>query len=186
MDNLGQLTRAAAANTDTYQAFANDLASVSSSLAGDDADLGAALSSLQRALGQVATFISDNQSTIAGSVSNLQRFAAAIATEQQQLAQVIDVAPLTLQNLNAAVDPDAPGGAALRARYDPTGDSMSLVRSVCGNPLLRGLVVATNPTQRTELDVDCLLNYSLGALTPPPGASSGPNLSLTALLGGAG
>jgi phospholipid/cholesterol/gamma-HCH transport system substrate-binding protein len=186
LNNLGQLTQAEAANTTTYHAFADNLAAVSTSLAADDSDIGQALSDLQQALGQLATFIQDNQSTLGASVTNLQAFAAAIAQQQQQLAQAIDLGPLALQNFNAAIDPNAAGGPALRARYDPTGSSMSLVRSVCGNALLRGLVVATNPAQRNELDVDCLLNYSLGALTVPPGASAGPNLSLQALLGGTG
>jgi virulence factor Mce-like protein len=186
LNNLGKLTQAAAANTATYQAFAGNLASVSSSLSSDNSDIAAALHDLQEALGEVATFVRDNQSAIGSSVSNLDTFAAALAKQQKQLATVFDLGPLTLQNLTNAVDSNAPGGPVLKARYDPTSGSMKLVQSVCGNALLRGLVLATNPKERTELDLDCLLNYSLGTLTPPPGASTGPDLSLSHLVGSGG
>jgi phospholipid/cholesterol/gamma-HCH transport system substrate-binding protein len=186
LNNLGKLTGAAAANTATYQAFAGDLATVSASLASDNTDVGAALHDLQQALGQLASFVHNNETAIGSSVSNLDAFAAALAAQQKQLANVFDIGPLTLENFTNSVDKSAPGGPALRARYDPTGGSMNLVRKVCGNPLLRGLVLATNPKQRTELDLDCLLNYSLGSLHVPPGASSGPDLSLSHLLAGSG
>ena len=186
LNNLGKLTGAAAANTATYQAFAGALATVSASLASDNTDVAAALHDLQQALGQLATFVHDNETAIGSSVSNLDAFSAALAAQQKQLAAVFDVGPLTLENFANSVDKSAPGGAALRARYDPTAGSMSLVKQVCGNSLLRGLVLATNPRQRTELDLDCLLNYSLGSLSVPPGASRGPDLSLSHLVGGGG
>ena len=50
-DNLGNLSKVASQYTGTYQAFANDLAVVSTELASDDGDIGSALSNLQQALG---------------------------------------------------------------------------------------------------------------------------------------
>jgi phospholipid/cholesterol/gamma-HCH transport system substrate-binding protein len=155
LDNLGQLTQAAAKNTDSYDSFALDLSSVSSSLASDDGDIAKALSDLQALLANLTTFVRANQSSLHGSLANLATFADRLAKEQTSLAAAFDVGPLALQNLDAAVDPTAPGGVALRGRYDPTGAAAPLVSQVCGNPLLRGLTIATNPTQRTELDVDC-------------------------------
>lgn len=191
-DNLGRLTQGMADNTTTYQSFANDLAAVSGSLAADNSDIGKALSSLQVVLGQLAAFLQTNQANLGSSITNLQTFANALAQQQQQLARVYDVAPLALQNLHYAVDPSNTKGcppgqstcAALRARYDPVGNSKNLVQSVCGNLLYRGLIIATNPSQATMLDLDCAVNGSLGSLTVPPGASSGPNLGLGSLLRG--
>jgi phospholipid/cholesterol/gamma-HCH transport system substrate-binding protein len=183
LTNLGQLTQAAADNTTSYQSFANDLAGVSTSLAGDDADIAGALSGLQQLFANLTQFVQQDQSSLGGSVANLQAFATRLASQQAALAQAFDVGPLALQNLAAAVDPDAPGGAALKGRYDQTPASTPLEQSVCGNQLLRGLVVATNPTARTELDVDCVFNGALGSLTPSAGSSTGPDVALGALLG---
>jgi virulence factor Mce-like protein len=191
-NNLGKLTQGMADNTTTYRAFANDLTAVSASLAADNSDIGQALASLQTVLGQLASFLQTNQTNLGSSITNLQTFANALAQQQKQLAQVYDVAPLALQNLHYAVDPTntsgcAPGQAtcaALRARYDPVGNSRDLVQQVCGNQLYRGLLIATNPGQATTLDLACAVNGSLAALSVPPGASAGPNLDLAALLRG--
>jgi phospholipid/cholesterol/gamma-HCH transport system substrate-binding protein len=193
LNNLGKLTQGMADNTTTYQSFANDLSAVSGSLAADNSDIGKALSSLQTVLGQLASFLQTNQGALGSSITNLQTFASALAQQQQQLAQVYNVAPLSLQNLHYAVDPTntqgCPAGqktcAAIRARFDPVANSKNLVQQVCGNQLYRGLLIATNPGQATMLDLDCAVNGSLAALTVPPGASTGPTLDLSALLRGA-
>jgi phospholipid/cholesterol/gamma-HCH transport system substrate-binding protein len=182
LTNLGQLTRAAANDTQSYTAFAGDLQSVSASLASDNTDIASALSGLQTLFSNLDRFVKANRSALGGTVANLSTFATRLAAEQKQLAAAFDVGPLALENLNNAVDPNAPGGPALKGRLDPSTTSSQLVASVCGNPLLRGLTVATNPAQRTEFDVDCLFGSALDSLPTPPGAS-GPNVSLSALLG---
>ena len=50
-DNLGNLSQVASQYTGTYQAFANNLAAVSTDLAADDGNIGGTLANLQRALG---------------------------------------------------------------------------------------------------------------------------------------
>jgi phospholipid/cholesterol/gamma-HCH transport system substrate-binding protein len=183
LDNLGNLSKAAADNTKSYDSFALDLASVSSSLASDNGDIAKALADLQSLFSNLSSFIHQNQSSLKGSLANLGTFAKKIASEQKALAETFDVGPLALQNLDNAVDPNAPGGAALKGRYDATPVSRQLISQVCGNILLRGLTVATNPSQRSELDVDCLFAGSLDALPASPGSSSGPDMGLSALLG---
>ncbi len=193
LNNLGKLTQGMADNTTSYQSFANDLAAVSGSLAADNSDIGQALSSLQTVLGQLASFLQTNQTALGTSITNLQTFASTLAQQQQQLAQTYNVAPLALQNLHYAIDPNntqgCPAGQAtcpaIRARFDPVANSKNLVNQVCGNQLYRGLIIATNPSQATMLDLDCAVNGSLSALTVPPGASNGPTLDLSALLRGA-
>jgi phospholipid/cholesterol/gamma-HCH transport system substrate-binding protein len=186
LNNLGNLTQAAAAHTGSYQSLAQDLASVSGSLAADSTDIASALSNLQTVFSQLASFVANNQSTIGASLTNLSTFASALAQQQQQLAHVIDVGPLALNNLSNAIDPNAPGGPALKGRYDGSGDSKGFVQQVCGNVLYRGLILATNPSAGTQLDVGCLLSSTLTALPTPPGASAGPDLSLGALVKGTG
>jgi phospholipid/cholesterol/gamma-HCH transport system substrate-binding protein len=185
-DNLGNLSQVASQYTGTYQAFANNLAVVSTDLAGDDSDIGATLANLQKALGALAQFTATNSSALGTSVTNLDAFAGAVATKQQALAQAFEALPMALDNISQAIDPTAPGGAALRARLDPTGDSAGFSQSVCGNPLLRLLLLSIDRSQDTDptADLDCGVNGLLASLPTPPGASSGPNLSLSALVGG--
>ncbi len=182
-DNLGNLSHVASQYTGTYQAFANDLAVVSTTLAGDNGDLGAALANLQQFLGQLAKFIQTNGAALGSSVSNLSAFAGAVAKDQAQVEQVWGILPVALQNLNNAIDPAT---GALRARYDEVGNSAGISQSVCGNPLLRLFVLAFDRQQDTKdqtIDLGCGLQGLLTALPTPPGASSGPNMSLGAIVG---
>lgn len=184
-DNLGNLSQVASNYTGTYQAFANDLAAVSTDLSSDDADVGAALANLQQALGTLASFTRTNAGNLGASVANLDTFASAVAADQQQLAELYRTLPIALQNLSQAVDPGAPGGPALRARLDPTTDSAGFSQQVCGNALLRLLLLSIDRSQDRDpvLDTACGVNGLLAGLPTPPGASSGPDLSIAALIG---
>ena len=185
-DNLGNLSQVASRYTGTYQAFANNLAAVSTDLAGDNGQIGTALANLQKALQALAQFTAANASALGGSITNLDAFAGAVAVKQQDLAQAIGALPTALDNISHAIDPSAAGGPALRARFDPTGDSAGYSQSVCGNPLLRLLLLSIDRSQDTDpiVDLDCGVNGLLAGLPTPPDASSGPNLSLGALVGG--
>jgi phospholipid/cholesterol/gamma-HCH transport system substrate-binding protein len=183
-DNLGNLSKVASQFTGTYQAFANDLAVVSTELASDTADIGSALSNLQQVLGSLAEFIRTNGAALGSSVKSLEAFAGAVAAKQKELAQVFTGLPVALDNITQAVDPNAPGGTALRSRLDPLSGSASFAKSVCGSPLLRLLLLSVDAGQDKDKtdDLGCGVNGLLAALPIPPGASTGPNLSLSALL----
>lgn len=185
-DNLGNLSKVASQYTGTYQAFANDLAVVSTELASDNADIGSALSNLQQVLGSLAEFIRTNGAALGSSVKNLDAFVGAVAAKQKELAQVFTGLPVALDNITQAVDPNAPGGTALRSRLDPLSGSASFAKSVCGSALLRLLLLSVDSGQDkgNTVDLGCGVNGLLAALPIPPGASSGPNLSLSALLAG--
>lgn len=182
-DNLGNLSKVASRYTGTYQAFANDLAVVSTTLASDGSDLGAALHNLQQFLGQLASFIHVNGGDFGSSVHNLDVFAGAVAREQAQMEQVWGVLPVALQNLNNAIDPAT---GALRARLDEVTHSDALVQAVCGDPFLHLLPLVFDPRSDAKdatIDLGCGLQGLLTALPTPPGASTGPNMSLSAIVG---
>jgi ABC-type transporter Mla subunit MlaD len=172
--------------TGTYQAFAGNLAAVSTDLAADDSNIGATLANLQRALSALAQFTATNSSALGTSVTNLDTFAGAVAAKQQSLAQALESLPTALDNISQAVDPGAAGGPALRARLDPMGNSAGFAQSVCGDSLLRLLLLSIDRSQDKDptIDLGCGVNGLLANLPTPPGASSGPNLSLSALVGG--
>lgn len=186
IDNLGNLTDKAAQASGSYERFAGDLATVSSALAADSTDISQALSNLQQALAQVAAFVQANGTSLGASVTSLAKVAAAVGRQQATLAQLLSVSPLALQNLQNTYDPNPPGGGgpALRARYDPVGNSPAFATSICGNSVLRLLLLAVDQSQDKipTIDLACGVAYSLQTLPVPPGASAGPNLSLRALM----
>jgi virulence factor Mce-like protein len=187
LSNLGNLSQALSDNSSTYQAFASNLASVSGVLANDRSDISAVLSSLQQLFANLTAFITADGGNLGSSLKNLGTFAAALNQEQAALAQAYSLAPLALQNLDNAVDKSAPGGSALRGRYDPVASTPTLFNTVCGNSALRFLVILasgtqTNPlTAATPTDTLCGIGNALNALTPPPNSSAGPDLTLKAL-----
>jgi virulence factor Mce-like protein len=187
INNLGTLSDALANNSATYQAFTTNLASVSTYLANDGSNIKSALANLQQFFANLNTFILENQGNLHTSLTNLSAFAQALSAQQDQLAKVFDLSPLALQNLNNAIDLNAAGGPALRARYDPQPNTAGLFNTVCGNSTVRFLVVLASGTQTNPLtpanhvDTLCAVGNAINALTPPPGSAAGPNLSLSAL-----
>lgn len=185
-NNLGNLSHVASRYLGTYQSFANDLAVVSTQLASDGSSISTALHDLQQVLASLADFIRTNRAALGTSISNLETFAGAVASRQTQLAESLNDLPIALDNINNAYDPSAPGGAALRARFDPESGSAGFSKSVCGSALLRLVLLSIDRRQDTVplVDLGCGVNGLLAALPNPPGATTGPNLSLSALLGG--
>jgi virulence factor Mce-like protein len=187
LNNLGNLSNALATHSNTYASFTTDLAAVSQILANDRSDLASTLSSLQQLFANLTSFIEADGSQLGASITNLKTFASSLVSQQQALAKVLDLTPLDLQNLDNAIDKSAPGGPALRGRYDAVASTQQLFNQVCGNSALRFLVILatgtqTNPlTVATPVDTLCGIGNALNALTPPPGASGGPNMTLSAL-----
>jgi phospholipid/cholesterol/gamma-HCH transport system substrate-binding protein len=183
LDNVGTFTNEAAANTTEFQTFANDLASVSGFIAADSSDIGTTLQSLQSIMGQVTSFVQNNRVTLGATLSNLDTFAAQVVSQQQQLGAAFDEGGLVLQNLNQAIITEPNGTTSLRIRYDPSLDTPSFARQLCGQELTRILELGAQGTKSSELNLACAATSALGAMTPPPNAAQGPNLSLSALMG---
>ena len=189
LNNLGGLSQALANNSGAYRSFANNLSQVSQILANDRTDISAVLSSLQQLFANLTNFIQHDGGALGSSIRNLDTFVSALNSQQQALAQAYSLTPLALQNLSNAVDKTAPGGAAIRGRYDPVASTQTLFNQVCGSAALRFLVILATGTQTNPLttadttDSLCGIGNALNALTPPPGASPGPDLTLKALAG---
>jgi virulence factor Mce-like protein len=188
LTNLGGLSQALADNSTAYDSFATNLAAVSQVLANDRQDVSATLNSLQTLFANLTDFINRDGASLGSSIGDLKTFAGALSSQQAALAQAYDLAPLSLQNLDNAINQSAPGGPAVVGRYDPVPATPPLFNQVCGLAALRFLVLLasgtqTNPlTQANSTDTLCGVGNALLALNPPPGAPSGPDLSLRALV----
>jgi virulence factor Mce-like protein len=182
LDNFGTFTKEAAVNTQEFQTFANDLASVTGLVATDSTDIGTTLSQLQQIMSRVTSFVQDNQATLGPTLQNLDTFVATVLTQQKALGDAFTQGGLVLQNLNKAIVTLPNGTTALRIRYDPSLDTPAFVQQVCGQELPRILDLGFQQAKSSELNLACAASSALGTITPPPHAQQGPDLSIGALM----
>ncbi|MET7770572.1 MCE family protein [Nocardia sp. NPDC005366] len=86
-------------------AINNRLASVTTLLADNRADIGTALTRLDDALGQVNRFVTDNHDRLTGTAESLSEVVATLAQQRDGIAQVLHVAPTALANLQNIYQP---------------------------------------------------------------------------------
>jgi phospholipid/cholesterol/gamma-HCH transport system substrate-binding protein len=103
--NLQTFTSTLAANDPQVRRLNTDLASVADQLDGEKDDLALALKNLAVALGEVSTFVSDNRGVLRQDVSALTSVTGTIAADRNQLAELLDNAPVALSNLQNAYNP---------------------------------------------------------------------------------
>jgi len=96
---LQSFTSTLAANDAQVRRFNTQLADVSNLLAGERSDLGAALNQLSVTLGEVAVFVADNRAVLKSNVDRLTEVTAVLVAQRDALAEILDVAPLGLNNV---------------------------------------------------------------------------------------
>jgi virulence factor Mce-like protein len=106
LDDLQTFTTALATVDAQVGQFNDNMAAVSDLLAGERADLAAAVRLLSQALADVAGFIEDNTTLLSTNVNRLADVTLALVQQRSALAEVLDVAPAALGNLAHAYNPD--------------------------------------------------------------------------------
>jgi phospholipid/cholesterol/gamma-HCH transport system substrate-binding protein len=96
-----------AENDTTVRDFNASLAQVSTMLAGERSDLATALRNLATALGDVTTFVRTNKEVLHSDISSLNRVAKVLVKRRNELNETLDNAPLALNNLFHAYDPNS-------------------------------------------------------------------------------
>ncbi|GAA2782169.1 MCE family protein [Crossiella cryophila] len=99
IDNLRRFTSMLAANDSQVRTFNTQLADVNRFLAAEREDLGAAVRELAGALSSVEGFIRDNREQLKSNVDKLASITKVLVDQRAALAEVLDVAPLALGNL---------------------------------------------------------------------------------------
>ncbi|MFT4288216.1 MCE family protein [Nocardioides sp.] len=95
-----------AENDSTVRDFNTSLAQVSDMLAGERKDLAASLRNLGTALGDVTSFVQENKEVLSTDLKGLNRVAKVLVKRRDELAETLDAAPLALDNLFHAYNPD--------------------------------------------------------------------------------
>ncbi|MFJ6671021.1 MCE family protein [Actinosynnema sp. NPDC091369] len=102
VDNLQKFTGMLAANDSQVRDLNRQLAEVAGFLADERENLGAALTELATALGQVQGFIQDNRAALKSNVDKLAGITQVLVDQRASLAEALDVGPLALGNLQNA------------------------------------------------------------------------------------
>lgn len=194
LSNLSPFITAAAADTRDYQTFSTNLSVVSQELNADSGALAGTLSTLQQTLAQLTKFIQANQTHLGNSLTNLDTLSTALVSKEKDLADILQVTPLALDNLDTAIYKTDPSHPRLTARVDFINGTQAYTDQICGSEelrfvdLLAGDVPAALNPQHTSpastLDLGCVFGTGAQNVGVPPGAPSIPDLSISGLVGG--
>lgn len=139
--NLNVFVGALRENDSQVRQFNTQMASFNSFLAGERNQLGTALDSLSYALGDVATFVSDNNDRIGDAIRGLHPTGQALLDNKDHLLEIFTVLPVTISNLINAYDAES-GTLAMRLNLPDLQDPLSagcrfldLKNLMPGNPL---------------------------------------------------
>ncbi len=148
---LGNFLETLANNDETVRQFNDSLGQVSTLLAGEREELSAALANLSVALGEVNIFVKTNRDSLGRNIKNINRVAKVLVKQRKNLNEVLQTAPLALNNLALTYNPDAgtldtnanvgeligdiendPGAVlcALVQPNDPTGSACDLIQTL--------------------------------------------------------
>jgi phospholipid/cholesterol/gamma-HCH transport system substrate-binding protein len=116
--NLQVLTTALANSDRQVRVFNQQLADVATQLAAERTDLAKALRSLAIALAEVTTFVRDNRTALQANVTALADITTVLARQQKAIADILDMAPLAVSNLNLSYNPRS---GTLDTRNDALG-----------------------------------------------------------------
>ncbi|SFE78221.1 MCE family protein [Streptomyces mirabilis] len=127
--NLQVFTAALAADDKSVRSFNTSLAEVAGQLAGERKDLADSLKNLGTALGDVSAFVKNNKKSLTSNVQGLSKVTKVLVTQRAALAELLEVAPTGLSNLNNAYNPSA-GTLDTRNNAQQAQDPASLLCSV--------------------------------------------------------
>ncbi|GAA4659328.1 MCE family protein [Gordonia humi] len=139
--NLDVFVGALRENDSQVRQFNKQMASFNTFLAGERDQLGKALDSLSYALGDVATFVADNNDRIGDAIRDLQPTGQALLDNKDHLLEIFTVLPVTVSNLINAYDAES-GTLAMRVNLPDLQDPLAagcrfldLKNLMPGNPL---------------------------------------------------
>ncbi|MDI9882827.1 MCE family protein [Streptomyces sp. HNM0645] len=127
--NLQVFTAALAADDKNVRSFNDSLAKVAGQLAAERKDLAAALRHLGAALADVSDFVRANKRSLASNVEGLSKVTKVLVTQRAALAELLEVAPAGLSNLQNAYNPSA-GTLDTRNNPDRPQDPAALLCSL--------------------------------------------------------
>jgi phospholipid/cholesterol/gamma-HCH transport system substrate-binding protein len=161
VDNLSTLMNAAAANEGTLRDFGSTVRVLSQVLADEDLGSGTTGKTLNAVLTQLGDLLEKNRDVLKGNVSNGGKVLQSTVAHQRELAELLDVAPLTLDNLYNVIDRDN-GAARVRILTDKVLFDAPQIKELCNLMHLRQLGCSTGTLQ--DFGPDFGVSYILDGL----------------------
>ena len=161
--NLQAFVSALSANDEQVDRFVRQLATLSTLLNNNRTEFDAALQELVPAMEQVRTFVADNKDQLSTDVTQLVDITQLLVNREDDVAQLLHVAPTALSNLYNIWDPSAnslTGALAVPDRVDP-------LNFICG------LLTTVGAPQNQCADIAAQLGgVAAYAVPPAPAADS--------------
>jgi len=123
VEELQGFVQTLAENDDTVRAFNQSLSGAADLLEGEREDLAAALENLGVALDEVGRFVRTNRGVLRENIVGLKRLSRILVKQRDALSEVLDTAPLTLNNLFHTYNP-ATGTLDTRANITEVFDQV--------------------------------------------------------------
>ena len=131
--NLQVVVSALAANDSQVQAFVNQLAGVSNLLNDNRTQVAAALQSVQAMLPEIRSYVADNRDALIKNVGNLTNITHLLVNREDDLAQILHLAPTAIDNFYNIYDPQShslTGNLAVPDFPDPMSLTCALLTTV--------------------------------------------------------
>ena len=161
VDNLSSLMDGAAANEGTLREFGSTVRVLSQVLADEDLGSGTTGKQLNVVLTQLSDLLEKNRETISGVVSNASGIVTTTNAHSRELAELLDVAPMTLDNLYNIIDREN-GAARAHILTDKVLFDSQTVKELCNLMHLRQLGCSTGTLQ--DFGPDFGVSYILDGL----------------------
>lgn len=142
VDNLSSLMDAAAANEGTLRDFGSTVRTLTQILADEDLGSGTTGKQLNTVLTQLGDLLDKNRDAIKSLVVNGDTALKTTVEHQREIAELLDVAPMTLDNLYNIVDREN-GAARVRVLTDKVLFDTQTVKEMCNLMHLRQLGCST-------------------------------------------
>lgn len=110
-----------AENDTTVRRFNQSMSELSTMLAGERDELAAALRNLAEAMTQVSSFVKENRDALGRNIRGLNRVSKVLVRQREALDEILEVAPVALNNLGLTYNPQA-GTLDTRANLDQIGN----------------------------------------------------------------
>jgi len=161
VDNLSTLMDGAAANEDTLREFGSTVRVLTQVLADEDLGSGTTGKRLNVVLTQLGDLLEKNRDTIKGLVDGGDVALKTTIDHQRDLAELLDVAPMTLDNIYNIIDREN-GAARVHILTDKLLFDSQTVKEVCNLLHLRQLGCSTGTLQ--DFGPDFGVSYILDGL----------------------
>lgn len=105
IDSVAELTRSAADNDAVIREFGSSLRQLSDVLAAEDLGSGSTGAKANQLLAEAARLLEGHREGLKSTFTDTRSIATAITDHQRELAEFLDVAPMTVDNLYNMIDP---------------------------------------------------------------------------------